>query len=301
MLAVPISADIFVTQLLGQAFRKSFILFIQTGLPPCYRSNGCRSPERHHKTMGFAAESLFFSPSDTIRIRLEDNADNHLSPTSVRTWFRVCYFLPSVRIDFAEATIAPCPVRVEIIADFKVIRLITLHFIGKNIIFLAAYPVTDCRRRPQFERKMQAPGELHRLGLIIEPLHCVAESALDSLGFAVYVCDVHRQRLRFIRDNAEQPERQTEGLPVLREGFRHRCRPATFACFNVHCRCHSRKRRRCRLHTTVVAFRGCQFEVKSADKLFHRSRDTERVVRQDRDFLHRGEQIRRHRVNVTCR
>ena len=131
MLTVRISADIFVKLLLGQNFCKSLIKVVEVSSPR--NGTGDRSvPERHYKTMSLATESFLFGQSDTIRIRLEDNADNHLSPTSVRARLRVGNFPSSVRIDFAETAVAPCSVRVEVITDLKVICLITFHFIRKN-------------------------------------------------------------------------------------------------------------------------------------------------------------------------
>ena len=129
MLTVRISADIFVKLLLGQNFCKSLI---KVGISPLNGTGDRSVPERHYKTVSLATESFLFGQSDTIRIRLEDNADNHLAPTSVRTRLRVGNFPSSVRIDFAETAVAPCSVRVEVITDLKVICLITFHFIRKN-------------------------------------------------------------------------------------------------------------------------------------------------------------------------
>ena len=86
----------------------------------------------------FAQFGLFGS-ADTARVRLEHDADNGLA--THRNGFLGGYHHTAVSIKFAQTTIAPRTVGVEVVADFEFVSCETLLYLfGGNVLLAICNP-----------------------------------------------------------------------------------------------------------------------------------------------------------------
>ena len=88
----------------------------------------------------FAQFGLFGS-ADTARVRLENDTDDSsfyfTFCLEYGSRLGACYLHTAVSIDFAQAAVAPSPVGIEVVADFKFVSCETLLYLFGGDVLLA--------------------------------------------------------------------------------------------------------------------------------------------------------------------
>ena len=82
--------------------------------------------DSHHKAVdiAFTSQLLFFLCSDAVPVRLEHDADDFPCSTGIRvgqhrSWLGTCNLYTAVS-GLAQASVAPSPVGVEVVSDFRI-------------------------------------------------------------------------------------------------------------------------------------------------------------------------------------
>ena len=97
-----------------------------------------------------SAQFLFLFCADAARVRLEHDADDCPACTGCRVsqhggGLGISYPHTAVFIAFAQTTVAPSPVGIEVVAYLKLICLEKLHLFGGDVLLAAIGPVVSPR------------------------------------------------------------------------------------------------------------------------------------------------------------
>ena len=169
-----------------------------------------------------------------------------------------CYLHTAVSIDFAQAAVAPSPVGIEVVADFKLVsRETPFHFFGGNALLAAISPRATGRRLYLYSVCFHGDG----VGVSLVRLEIAGDICFGSIG-KVFSADVY-------------PDKRL-ALHVLRH---HDC--LVFLRCDIVIRCNLAVGLVCRFHHTTaeVGFRvtekgnGCTHYLLLRDAVARRERD----------------------------